>query len=163
MMNEIDSYLLDKIFQPIANWVMKECGLSPFRLASNLFMLSGLMYLPVFLKSYSIEDWLSCFLFIMGVSLDVFMAFMVFMRDQQLPSCVMNDFRLRLMNARYICILTSGLMIISLVNILSMKDMLVSVASFVGLVSFSCGLYFSSVEKPPPSEFKHISKDMATI
>lgn len=169
LLHRIDAYIIDRIAQPCADWLSSRAGISPYRLATNLFLASAAVEIPRLAIRLQRADgpgagveYVAALFGGAALLLDTIYAHKANRMDKT-KSIGMNNERALWFTFRAILTLCVAVgsaisLIIAAAGEYTLRFFLADVAA----LSFISGLYFIAVNRPPPRLRHAIETKLAT-
>ena len=149
-----DDYLMDKVFQPFANWLGREYGISPYKVSYNMYLSAVAITMGLIFYFIQKETYFGVFVLLWAISGHVGAAYEVYNLDKTISEMTANHLKIKYELARYLNIMIFGwLTIFSFPLVIILIDYMLLIILLTFVILFSA-LFLSCVEKPPQQKKK---------
>lgn len=163
LLHRIDAYLIDRVAQPCADWLSSRAGVSPYRLATNLFLASAAVEIPRLAMNLQRDAYAAALFGGLVLLLNTIYAHQANRMDGN-KSTGMNPERARDFMFRSLCTLSAAAgMVISLLAIAVGEYVLRYAMGDVASLTFLAGLFFVAVNRPPPRVRHAVETKLSTV
>jgi hypothetical protein len=148
--HRLDAFLLDRVAQPCADWLSGAVGISPYRLATNLFLASAAVEIPRLVLNLQRSSYAAALFGGLVLLLDTIYAHRANGLDGRKSGGLnperVAEFAFRSLSAALTCVGA----LLSLVAFVAGRYLLRDAIGDASSLTFLAGLYFVAVNRPPP-------------
>ncbi|PWC98067.1 hypothetical protein [Azospirillum sp. TSO5] len=162
VLHRLDTFLLDRVAQPCADWLSQNVGISPYRLATNLFLASAAVEIPRMALNLQRGSYAAALFGGLVLLMDTIYAHRANSMDGRKVAGMNHE---RVVDFMFRSLSTLGTAVgtvMSLILLALGQYLLLDAIRDVSNLTFLAGLFFVAVNRPPPRVRHVIETKLAT-